>query len=142
MKPKTLNILYWSFTIFFALLLIMDGIGGLSGSEDGKVAMRQLGYPEYIMPITGVAKLLAAIAILQNKFITIKEWAFAGLTFNFIMAAVSWAIVGQPLFFVLFPLIVLAIMLVPYFLWKKVMALKAAGVLPNSTQPFRAAYSA
>lgn len=142
MKPKTLNILYWSFTIFFALLLIMDGIGGISGSEDGKTAMRQLGYPEYIMPVTGISKLLAVIAILQTKFITIKEWAFAGLTFNFIMASVSWAIVGQPLFFVLFPMIALIIMLVPYFLWKKVLALKAAGVSLKSTQPLRAAYSA
>lgn len=135
MKPKTINILYWSFTIFLALLLVMDGIGGLTASEEGKAAMAQLGYPDYMMTIVGFAKLLAAIAIVQNTFKTIKEWAYAGLAINFIGASASWAFAGGIALFITLPLIGLAIMFVPYLLWKKVEALKAAGVSLKSNKP-------
>ena len=124
MQTKTRNTFYWIATIIFALLMIMDGIGGISQQQAGKDVMIKLGYPIYFLLISGTAKILGAIAILQPKYKTIKEWAFAGFTINFICASVSWAISGAGAFEIIFPLIILAIMFIPYMLWKKRLGFK------------------
>jgi len=119
MKPKTIRILYWTLTAIFALLMLMDGLGGVMHTEDGRKVMILLGYPEYFLTIAGVSKILGAIAILQNRFAAIKEWAFAGFAINFICAAVSWAYAGDEPAFMLLPLIVLGYMLLTYYFWKR-----------------------
>ena len=117
MKPS--KTLYWIITIIFATLMLLDGFAGMAMTEDGKLAMQQLGYPNYIMSIIGVGKILGSIAILQPRYRVIKEWAYAGFTINFLSAATSWAIVGAPAFYVIFPLIMLALMFFSYYIWKK-----------------------
>jgi hypothetical protein len=119
MKSKTLNILYWTLTIVFALLILFDGIGGVTKQQEGIDVMNHLGYPVYFMVITGVAKLLAAVAIVQNKFRTIKEWAYAGIAFNFLGAFASRAFVGDPVGETIFPLIMTIVLFVIYFTWKR-----------------------
>lgn len=118
MTPKTLNIAYWTATLLFASLLVMDGIGGIMQAEAGKEALAHLGYPMYLLPMAGFAKLLAAIAIVQTKFKTIKEWAFAGFAVSCYGALWSRMAVGDGIELLLFPVIFFAIMLVPYYLWK------------------------
>ena len=56
--------------------------------------MTHLGYPKYIIPFLGVAKLLGVIAILIPGFPRIKEWAYAGLAFDLIGATYSIVAVG------------------------------------------------
>ncbi len=119
MTTKTLRISYWTATILFALLLVMDGIGGVMQVEAGKVALAHLGYPMHLLTIMGVAKLLAAVAVLQTRFRTVKEWAFAGFAFTCVGAFCSRAAVGDGIDLLIFPIIFLAIMYVPYWLWKK-----------------------
>jgi len=119
MKTKTIKILYWSSTIFVALFLFMDGIGGVTRQQAGVDVMQHLGYPIYALSIFGIAKLLGVIAIVQNRFKTIKEWAYAGFTINFIGAAMSRAFVGDSIGEIIFPIIALAILFIPYFFWKK-----------------------
>ncbi len=119
MKPKTIKTLYWVITIIFCATMLLDGIAGLNMAEEGKKALQQLGYPNYIMTITGVAKILGAIAILQNKYKTIKEWAFAGFAIDFVGAATSWAFVDGGMKGVIPPLVALAFMFVVYYLWKR-----------------------
>ena len=120
MKSKTTKVLYWTFTILFALLEIFDGIGGVTKQQAGVEVMNHLGYPVYSMVIFGVAKILGALAILQNKYKAIKEWAYAGFAFNFISAFASRAAVGDPVLETIFPLIILAFLFVPYLLWKRI----------------------
>ncbi|MEP6674678.1 MAG: DoxX family protein [Ferruginibacter sp.] len=119
MKSKTNNNLYWISTIIFALLMLMDGIGGIMQQQAGKDVMLKLGYPFYFLVIGGTAKILGAIALLQPWYKTIKEWAFAGFAINFICASVSWAISGGGLMEIIFPLIILLLMFIPYSAWKK-----------------------
>ena len=119
MKPKTVKILYWTFTIVFAVFLLLDGIGGVTQQQAGQDVMKHLGYPMYVLIIFGIAKILGVIAIVQTKFQTIKEWAYAGFAFNFIGAFASRAAVGDGAGETIFPLIMLGIMFIPYFLWKK-----------------------
>jgi len=123
MSPKTLNILYWSLTILFALLMLMDGGAGLAQEANGQKAMHDLGYPLYTMYIMGLAKVLGAFALLQPWFRTIKEWAFAGFTINFVGAAASQVLANKAAakgFGMAVPaLVMLAVLLLIYFLWKK-----------------------
>ncbi len=119
MSPKALKISYWIATVVFALLLVMDGIGGITQQQAGKDSLEHLGYPMYLLTITGVAKVLAAVAILQTKFRTIKEWAFAGFAINCYGALCSRAAVGDSVGMIAFPIVFFAIMLVPYVLWKR-----------------------
>jgi len=122
MKLKTIKIIYWSVTIFFALAMLADGIAGVLRVEGGKEALAHLGYPEYNLTIFGIAKILGSIAILQPKFRTIKEWAYAGFTINFIGAFASHAFVGDGIGTLVPPIITLVIMFISYFLWKKIEA--------------------
>jgi len=116
---KKLKTWYWIATIIFALMMIMDGVGGITQQEAGKEVFKHLGYPMYLLIIVGIAKLLGAASILQNKFTTIKEWAYAGFAINFIGAFASRAFVGDGISLLIPPLIALVIMFIPYILWKK-----------------------
>jgi len=119
MKPKTVKVFYWTMTLFLAVLFLFDGIGGVTQQQAGQDVMKHLGYPMYVLIIFGVAKILGVIAILQAKFQTIKEWAYAGFAFNFIGAFASRAAVGDGIGETIFPLIMLGILFISYFLWKK-----------------------
>lgn len=119
MEPKTTRTWYWVISIIFALFMLMDGIGGITRQQAGQDVLKHLGYPMYALTIFGVAKILGAIAILQTKFYTIKEWAYAGFAFNFIGAATSRAFAGDSFGLIIAPIVALAFMFVAYFLWKK-----------------------
>lgn len=119
MKSKTIKTWYWIFTIVFALFMLMDGIGGITRQQAGQDVLKHLGYPMYALTIFGIAKLLGVIAVLQNKFKTIKEWAYAGFAFNFIGAAASRAFANDGFGLIVMPIIVLVFMFLVYFFWKK-----------------------
>lgn len=117
---STLRIGYWIATGLFAALMLADGFAGFAQTKDGQQAMAMLGYPMYIMTILGVAKLLGAVALVQTRFATLKEWAYAGFAFNFLGASASWFLAGQGPVYVLFPLVALAMLFGTYYLWKRV----------------------
>jgi hypothetical protein len=50
------------------------------------IRLAHLGYPSYLLAILGTAKLLGAPALLQNRFPTLREWAYAGFAFDLIGA--------------------------------------------------------
>lgn len=119
MKTKTLRTAYWVATALFALLLVMDGVGGIGHAQAGIDGLAHLGYPVYLLTIMGTAKLLAAVAVLQTRFRTVKEWAFAGFAFTCVGAFWSRLALGDGLLMLSFPVIFLGLMCVPYALWKK-----------------------
>jgi hypothetical protein len=119
MRPKTLKILSWSLTILFALMMLMDGGAGLAQEAHGQQSMQALGYPLYLMYILGAAKVLDALALLQPWLRTLKEWAFAGFAFNFMGAAASQLLSGAGFDLAVPALVMLAVLLLIYFLWKK-----------------------
>ncbi|MEK6854728.1 MAG: DoxX family protein [Nanoarchaeota archaeon] len=119
MNNKTLKIIYWISTIILVALLLFSGITSLIGSEQGKALMIRLGYPLYLNYILGVAKILGAVAILVPRFKAIKEWAYAGIAFDFIGASLSFVFIKGALGEILFPLIFVVLLFVSYFSWKK-----------------------
>ncbi|MGF7081022.1 DoxX family protein [Mucilaginibacter sp. UYCu711] len=94
---KTTKILYWVFNILFAVLMLSSGIQNAMSTPDSvKMMHDSLGYPLYFIPFIGVAKILGSIAILIPGFPRIKEWAYAGLTFDLIGATYSIYCVPTP----------------------------------------------
>ena len=129
MQPKTINILYWVFTILFAALMIFSAYGSILVNEDAKTLIHdQLGYPMYFIPFTGYAKLIGAIVILIPGLKTIKEWAYAGLFFDLVGAVYSGiALAGKMDPMMAFMLIWFVPGILSYIFWKKKMKLKMQG---------------
>src|SRR5690606_20053909 len=120
MKKKTQKTIYWILTILFVLFMTMSGVSEIIGTEQGDQLFISLGYPLYLSVILGVAKLLGVVALLQPKFKTIKEWAYAGFTFDLSGAILSFIFIGAPIVATILPLLLLAVMFVSYTLWKKI----------------------
>jgi hypothetical protein len=120
MKPKTLRIVYWAVTIIFAAFMVFSGIMELSQNEAAQKGMTDLGYPIYLNYIIGVSKLLGAYAILQWRWRTLKEWAYAGFAIDIIGAGASIYFASGNIGMALFVVPFLAVMFWSYYLNKKV----------------------
>jgi hypothetical protein len=107
------KISYWTLTIIFAGMMMLSGYFYLSKQPAIVQAIHQLGYPEYMLGILGTAKILGVVALLQTRFNTLKEWAYAGFTINLIGACWSHLALGQP---VVAPAILLLILAGSYAL--------------------------
>lgn len=125
---KKEQIIFWTSTIIIALLEgLMPAL--TSQTELAKEGIRHLGYPEYFGNALVVFKVIGVLAIVIPKVpARIKEWAYAGFTFDFLFAAIShWAvdgINGQTFF----PLIVFGILAVSYIYYHK-NAAKSSSIL-------------
>lgn len=86
---KKTNILYWIFTGLFAAVMFLSGVQNMLVTEGSVALLSHLGYPDYIIPFLGVAKILGAIAIVIPGYRRLKEWAYAGLFFDLVGAAYS-----------------------------------------------------
>ncbi|RYZ46114.1 MAG: DoxX family protein [Sphingobacteriales bacterium] len=94
---KKLNVAYWIFTGLLIVLMGMGSISNITNDPDAvKVVVDHLHYPTYFLPFIGVAKLLGAIALLIPGFPRIKEWIYAGFTFDLVAAMYSFIMVGDP----------------------------------------------
>ncbi|MGM0881274.1 MAG: DoxX family protein [Bacillota bacterium] len=75
-------IIYWIFTGLLILLMGVGSIPNILSSPGSMAVFEHLGYPAYLLPFLGVAKLLGVVAILVPGYPRIKEWAYAGFTFD------------------------------------------------------------
>lgn len=83
MQPKTINILYWVFTVLFAGLMIFSSIGGIGPNEQTiDIFHKFLGYPVYFIQFLSWMKIAGSLALLLPLNRTVKEWAYAGLFFD------------------------------------------------------------
>jgi uncharacterized membrane protein YphA (DoxX/SURF4 family) len=114
---KKTKIIFWIFTGLFAALMLFSAVPDILVVPDAVTFMNQLGYPTYIIPFLGFAKLLGAVAILIPGFPRIKEWAYAGLFFDLIGAAYSQFAINKsiaPVLFMLIPIILGALSYIFY----------------------------
>jgi hypothetical protein len=86
---KRTNIIYWIITGLFSAFMLFSAIPDILSTPEAVDFMNHLGYPNYIIPFLGVAKLLGIIAILIPGYPRIKEWAYAGLAYDLIGATYS-----------------------------------------------------
>jgi uncharacterized membrane protein YphA (DoxX/SURF4 family) len=118
---KATKILYWVTT---AIIFLMEGVmPALTGnSEMARQGILHLGYPDYFRVLLTVFKVAGALVLIIPYFKgRIKEWAYAGFTFNLISATVSHAavdgITNEQTFF---PVIILVILAISYFTYHKI----------------------
>lgn len=117
--------LYWTFTLLFIVPMIASGIGYSAAMAPIVKGMAQLGFPFYLIRFLGAAKLLGAVSILSDKFPRLKEWAYAGFTFNLVGAAYSHLFSGDgPK--ALIPLVILSFAIFSYRYWNQLASLRIA----------------
>ena len=86
---KKTKIFYWLVTGLFSAFMLFSAFPEILNTPDAVTFMNHLGYPKYITPFLGVAKLLGVIAILLPGSPRIKEWAYAGFFFDLLGATYS-----------------------------------------------------
>lgn len=121
---KTQKIIYWSTT---GLIALFEGVMPALTSQTklAKEGIKHLGYPEYFGDALVIFKVLGVLALIIPKVPTrIKEWAYAGFAFDFIFAAISHGAVDGINFQTFFPFIILGILLLSYFSYHKLQAIK------------------
>ncbi len=112
-----LNIFYWIVTALFAALMTLSAIPDVTRDPGAIEFFKHLGYPAYLLPFLGVAKLLGVTAVVFPKFPRLKEWAYAGLAFDLIGAFYSHVSVGDPVTIWIFSVIGLVLCFASYFLY-------------------------
>ena len=81
---KRNKIIYWIATIWLALGMVSTGVVQLLKAKEGQGGLDSvihLGYPDYILTILGIWKMLGVVAVLVPKLPLVKEWAYAGFFF-------------------------------------------------------------
>jgi len=86
---KKINIAYWIVTGLYTAFMVLTSIPYVMSTPDTVSFFQQLSFPSYIIPFLGVAKIAACIVILLPYFDRLKEWAYAGLTFDLLGATYS-----------------------------------------------------
>ena len=119
MNPKTTKIIFWISTV---LIFLFEGVmpAFFSQKKESIEGFTHLGYPVYFVTVLTVFKVLGTLALIIPQIPKrLKEWAYAGLTFDFLCACISYCVVDGFGFFALFPLIVLAVLMVSYYCYHK-----------------------
>lgn len=113
------KIIFWTATtVIFLFEGVMPAL--TSQTELAKEGVRHLGYPMYFGTALVVFKICGTLILMIPKFPKrVKEWAYAGFTFDFIFASISHFAVDGFGFEGIFPLIILAILMVSYVYYHK-----------------------
>ena len=83
---KRNKIIYYVATGLLSLLLLFSAGMYIFNHEMVAEMFTGFGYPTYIIYPYAIAKLLAILALWVPSFDKLKEWAYAGLFFAFILA--------------------------------------------------------
>jgi len=108
---KGRKIAYWVATIIVGVGLL-GALSYLTGNEQVVSGFAKAGYPQHLRIVLGLAKPAAAIVLLIPGVALLKEWAYAGATFTWIMASLSAYVNGEQVWPV--PLVLLALLGVSY----------------------------
>jgi len=92
---KRANIAFWVVNGLLAAFMALASIPDLLSVPEAVVVFERLGYPLYLLPFIGVAKLFGIAAILLRVPWRIKEWAYAGFAFDSLGAVYSHIYVGD-----------------------------------------------
>ena len=106
---------YWIVTVIIALESLAGGIADIVQAPVYIKVLTHLGYPRYFSIILGAAKVLASVTILVPNYVHLKEWAYAGLVFQFIGALLSHLFSGDGATAFIAPFIFLCLVFISWF---------------------------
>lgn len=112
------KIIYWIATIWLALGMLSTGLIQLFKAKEGQGGidmLTHLGYPDYLVTMLGIFKIVGVIILLVPKFPFLKEWTYAGF-FLIMSGAIVSHIVVQDAIAEIFPsLLLLFLTLVSWY---------------------------
>jgi hypothetical protein len=95
MKNRAASV-YWAFTALLSAFILLGAIADVRRIPEAVSFMRHLGYPAYLLPFLGTAKILGVLVVALPSPRTLKEWAYAGLVIDLTGALYSHLSVGDP----------------------------------------------
>ncbi len=110
--------IYWIFTGLLSALMLTSVTRYLLDLEAFRSYFVNFGYNGRIVIPLAIAKILGIIAILSNKIRFLKEWAYAGFLFNFLLAFEAHIATNDNQYFG--PLIALVFLAGSYIFYRKV----------------------
>lgn len=93
-STKRNALVFWISTGLFCAFMLSSAIPNMLSAPEWVEIFKQLGYPLYLLPFIGAAKLLGVLALLVPGFPRIREWAYAGFFFDLTGAMFSALTVG------------------------------------------------
>ena len=105
------KIAYWTSTIIVGVGLL-GALSYLTGNEQVVSGFAKAGYPQHLRIVLGIVKPAAAVVLLLPGLALLKEWAYAGATFTWLMASLSAYVNGEQVWPL--PLVLLALLGVSY----------------------------
>lgn len=124
MSKTTINVIYWIATGLIMAMMLFSAVTSFMDNPDGAKMMAAIGYKPYVLHLLAVAKVLGIIAILTPGFPRLKEWAYAGFTFDLIGATYSFYASGFAIKDWAFMLILIAVLACSYIFYHKRLKLK------------------
>jgi len=91
-----MKIAYWIVTGLLCLMMLASAAMEILMFRDSAAFVAQLGFPHFIAYVLPVTKILGVAAILAKYSKTLKEWAYAGFFFDFVLAALAHYFSGVP----------------------------------------------
>ena len=116
MKKRN-KIMYWISTIWLAVAMLASGVQQIFQMKSFVDIVIPLGYPLYFLTILGAWKVLGVIAILIPGYTLVKEWAYAGFFYDFILAMFAEIHASDGEY--MSSSIALTSILISYIFWKK-----------------------
>lgn len=113
---KRIKIIYWTSTGLLTVMMLMSAGMYIFNNVEVSKLFTDFGYPTYIIYPLAFVKILGLIAIWSNKSKTLKEWAYAGFFFDFILAASAHISINDGGFA---PALVATVLLLVSFLYSK-----------------------
>ena len=114
------NKLYTTLKVIFSSFMLFSAIGELTLNETVVHSIKIIQMPVYLLYLLGIFKISGIIALWFSPFKWIKEWAYAGFTFDFIGAIFGFIATEN----LVMPDIIMApvslmLCLATFYLWKK-----------------------
>ncbi len=101
---------YWAVTVVAAALFAVPGAALMAKVPHFAVEMGRLGFPGYFLILLGTFKVAGAAVILAPRLPVLKEWAYAGMSFDIVGAIVSRISVGDPPITMALPILIGALL--------------------------------
>ena len=112
------KIIFWIAT---GLIFVFEGVmPALTGhTEMAKQGVSHLGFPDYFRVELAIAKFIAAISLWLPVRL-LKEAAYIGLAISFISAIIAHIAMNDSIGHIIYPVFVLAILIISYRSYKKI----------------------
>jgi uncharacterized membrane protein YphA (DoxX/SURF4 family) len=122
------RVLHVGATFLFVVPLLWSALQYFIEAPKMVATMTHLGYPLYFAKILGVAKVLGAVALLVGRPPRLKEWAYAGFTFDLLGASTSHLASGDGVPTALVPASFLILLAISYLTWDRRPSLRRRAV--------------